>query len=174
METRHTGVVLKGERVTLRSATEADVDWIVGLLDGPGVVEWWPGQSREHMARKIAGTAAAVPLVIELEGELVGYIQYHEETEPGYRHAGIDVSVAHGHQGRGIGPDAVRTLARHLFVDLGHHRVVIDPAAHNQRAIRAYEKVGFQRVGVMRRYERGADGEWHDGLLMDLLPEDLT
>jgi aminoglycoside 6'-N-acetyltransferase len=25
----------------------------------------------------------------------------------------------------------------------------------------------------MRRYERGADGEWHDGLLLDLLPEDL-
>jgi aminoglycoside 6'-N-acetyltransferase len=26
----------------------------------------------------------------------------------------------------------------------------------------------------MRRYERGPDGTWHDGLLMDLLPEDLT
>jgi aminoglycoside 6'-N-acetyltransferase len=25
----------------------------------------------------------------------------------------------------------------------------------------------------MRRYERGADGTWHDGLLMDLLPGDL-
>jgi aminoglycoside 6'-N-acetyltransferase len=28
-------------------------------------------------------------------------------------------------------------------------------------------------VGVMRRYERGVDGSWHDGLLLDLLPEDL-
>jgi aminoglycoside 6'-N-acetyltransferase len=26
----------------------------------------------------------------------------------------------------------------------------------------------------MRRYERGVDGTWHDGLLMDLLAEDLT
>jgi aminoglycoside 6'-N-acetyltransferase len=34
--------------------------------------------------------------------------------------------------------------------------------------------VGFQPVGVLRRYERGPDGSWHDGLLMDLLPEDLT
>jgi aminoglycoside 6'-N-acetyltransferase len=33
--------------------------------------------------------------------------------------------------------------------------------------------VGFQPVGVMRRYELGPDGVWHDGLLMDLLPEDL-
>ena len=34
-------------------------------------------------------------------------------------------------------------------------------------------KVGFRPVGVMRRYERGPDGEWHDGLLMELLAEDL-
>jgi aminoglycoside 6'-N-acetyltransferase len=38
----------------------------------------------------------------------------------------------------------------------------------------AYQRVGFRPVGVMRRYERGPDGCWHDGLLMDLLPEDLT
>jgi aminoglycoside 6'-N-acetyltransferase len=26
---------------------------------------------------------------------------------------------------------------------------------------------------VMRRYERSADGTWHDGLLMDLLREEF-
>lgn len=26
----------------------------------------------------------------------------------------------------------------------------------------------------MRDYERDADGSWHDGLLMDLLPDDLS
>lgn len=35
--------------------------------------------------------------------------------------------------------------------------------------------VGFRPVGVMRRNERDADGSgWHDGLLMDLLAEELT
>jgi aminoglycoside 6'-N-acetyltransferase len=67
----------------------------------------------------------------------------------------------------------VRTLARWLFDVRGHHRITIDPAVANERAIRAYERVGFRRVGVMRRYERGADGTWHDGLLLDLLPEEL-
>ncbi len=75
--------------------------------------------------------------------------------------------------GRGIGSDAVRTLARHLIVDRGHHRLVIDPAADNAAAIRCYSKVGFKPVGVMRRYERGDDGAWHDGLLMDLLADEL-
>jgi len=77
----------------------------------------------------------------------------------------------HGH---GLGSDAVRTLARDLIVDRGHHRLVIDPAADTAAAIRCYAKVGFKPVGVMRRYERGLDGAWHDGLLMDLLAEELT
>ena len=72
-------------------------------------------------------------------------------------------------QGRGLGTDAVRTLARYLLEVRGHHRLTIDPAADNARAIRTYEKVGFKPVGVMRRYERGVDGTYHDGLLMDML-----
>jgi aminoglycoside 6'-N-acetyltransferase len=51
---------------------------------------------------------------------------------------------------------------------------VIDPAASNERAIKAYERVGFKPVGVMRSYERGPDGTFHDGLLMDLLAEELA
>ena len=74
----------------------------------------------------------------------------------------------------GLGTDAVRTLAIHLIDDLGHHRLTIDPAADNAAAIRAYEKVGFRAVGLMRRYERGSDGTWHDNLLMDLLADELT
>jgi len=64
----------------------------------------------------------------------------------------------------------VRRVVRHLIDGLGHHRITIDPAAANAAAIRTYEKVGFRVVGVMRRYERDADGSgWHDGLLMELL-----
>jgi aminoglycoside 6'-N-acetyltransferase len=52
--------------------------------------------------------------------------------------------------------------------------LTIDPAADNEAAIKAYEKVGFGRVGIMRAYERGPDGTWHDGLLMDMLAEELV
>lgn len=50
---------------------------------------------------------------------------------------------------------------------------MIDPAADNVAAIRGYGKVGFRPVGIMRQYERGSDGTWHDGLLMDLLAAEL-
>ncbi len=68
----------------------------------------------------------------------------------------------------------MRTVARWLLEVRGHHRITIDPAAANVHAIRAYAKVGFRPVGVMREYERGPDGTWHDGLLMDLLRGELT
>ena len=111
--------------------------------------------------------------MIEFEDHVVGWIQWQAEADPDYRHASIDIYVDPAVHGRGIGTDAVRTLARHLFVDHGHHRLTIDPAADNAAAIRSYSKVGFRPVGVMRQYERGADDSWHDNLLMDLLADDL-
>jgi aminoglycoside 6'-N-acetyltransferase len=60
-----------------------------------------------------------------------------------------------------------------LFDERGHHRVTIDPAVANAAAIRAYEKAGFEPVGVMRRYEQEPDGpNWRDALLMELLAAD--
>ena len=68
----------------------------------------------------------------------------------------------------------MRRLVRHLIDERGHHRITIDPGTGNTAAIRSYEKVGFRPVGVMRRYERpvGSD-EWRDGLLMELLDDDV-
>ena len=65
-------------------------------------------------------------------------------------------------------------VARWLIGERGHHRLIIDPAAANTRAIRTYPSLGFKPVGVLRRYEQGPDGTWHDGLLMDLLAEELS
>ena len=111
---------------------------------------------------------------ITFDGVLVGSIQYADETGADSTHAGIDLFLDTAHQGQGLGSDAIRTLARHLLEVRGHHRLTIDPAVANERAIRTYRRVGFRPVGVMRQYERGPDGTWHDGLLLDLLTGELT
>jgi GNAT superfamily N-acetyltransferase len=85
-----------------------------------------------------------VAYVIELEGRIVGWIQWQAEDDRDYRHASIDIYVDPAVHGRGVCTDAVRTLARHLIVDHGHHRLEIDPAADNAAAIRCYTKVGFR------------------------------
>jgi aminoglycoside 6'-N-acetyltransferase len=166
-------IELKGERVVLRPLTEADVPALVAIQAQPSVARWWDQPDESDLRKQAAGESEETSFTITVGGTLAGLIQYVEENEPMYRHAGIDLFLSEDFQGRGLGTDAVRTLARHLVDDRGHHRLTIDPAADNRAAIRAYEKVGFRPVGVMRRYERAADGEWRDGLLMDLLAEEL-
>jgi aminoglycoside 6'-N-acetyltransferase len=142
------------------------------ILATPEVARWWgdPDGETEGLYEVEEGYSV---YVIEDDGVVVGLIQGCEELDPQYRHAGIDIAVHPGFHGRGIGTDAIRTLARHLFAR-GHHRLTIDPAAANETAIRVYTKVGFRPVGVLRGYERGPDGTWHDGLLLDLLNGELT
>jgi aminoglycoside 6'-N-acetyltransferase len=167
------GPVLQGEHVVLRRATRAEVPRFAAILASPEVSRWWGTPlSGEALSRELL-EEDAVAYAIEIDGEVAGMIQYHEENEPNYRSAGIDIFLAPDRHGHGLGADAVRTMARYLFEQRGHHRLTIDPAAGNAQAIAAYGKVGFKPVGLMRQYERGPDGTWHDGLLMDLLRDEF-
>ncbi len=162
-------VVLRGERVILRPLGEADVPRIVELANDPSVARWWPNVTAKDVHEELP-----LSFAVTLADDVIGLAQYYEETDPDYRHAGMDLFLGAPWQGRGFGTDVVRTLARYLVCERGHHRLVIDPAAENTIAIRCYERLGFRRVGVMRRYERGPDGQWRDGLLLDLLAEELA
>jgi aminoglycoside 6'-N-acetyltransferase len=162
---------LRGRRVVLRPVADTDRPRLREILAEPEVARWWALSASSAEASEDDGE---VQLAIELDGTLVGVIQYAEEGDPDYRHAGVDIYLTTAVHGGGLGPDAIRTLARHLFDVRGHHRLTIDPAAANTRAIAAYTKVGFRPVGIMRQHERGPDGTWHDGLLMDLLRDELT
>lgn len=167
-------LLLPGQAITLRTATEADVGDLAAIRSTPEVRRRWRG---DDLAGEIRSDIAdeELHLLVVLEADVVvGAIQFHVEDEPDYRHAGIDIYLDPAVHGRGLGADAVRTLARHLIGALGHHRLTIDPALDNRAAIGCYEKVGFRPVGVLRRYERQADGTWSDGLLMDLVAEELT
>ncbi len=164
---------LHGEQVVLRPLKAGDAPRLAELAADPDVTRWWPNVTEADLVQQAEGRDDSTGLAVLHAGELVGLAQYSEELDPDYRHASIDVFLAAPYQGRGLGTDTVRTLARHLVRDRGHHRLTIDPAAHNARAIRCYEKVGFRQVGVMREYERGADGTWHDGVLLDLLAGEL-
>jgi aminoglycoside 6'-N-acetyltransferase len=165
--------VLRGDRVVVRPATPADVGRLAEIFAEPEVARWWRSEDGKRAAAEFVEGNGSVPFVIELEGDVIGGMQYAEEEDPEYRHAGIDIFLATAHQGAGLGTGALRLLVRHLIEERGHHRLVIDPEVANERAIRCYEKVGFKPVGVMRQYTRRADGTWHDGLLMDLLAGEL-
>ena len=140
----------------------------------PEVAQWWGGWDLERVERELIADEEEEWLAIELDGEPVGIVGWWEEGDPQYRYAGIDISLRTGCTAGAWARTPCARSPAGCSTSAGITGVTIDPAADNDRAIRCYERVGFRRVGVMRRYERLASGESRDGLLMDLLPEELT
>jgi aminoglycoside 6'-N-acetyltransferase len=167
------GDELKGRRVTLVPVIAEHIEELLRIRCTPEVQARW-GEEPEADDWPF-DEAGITPFTVMQDGRIVGFIQYGEEETPAYRHASIDVFLDPAIHGQRLGRDAIWTLAHYLIHERRHHRIVIDPAVDNAAAIRCYASVGFRPVGVMRRYERDADGRgWHDGLLMDLLGEELS
>ena len=165
---------IRGERVTLRRVEPGDAPRLATILALPDVARWWPAFDLARVrAEFLVEQPDYVAYAIVVDGGVVGLIQTNEEQDPEFRHATIDLFLDPAVHGQGLGPEAIRALIGHLIEVNGHHRVTIDPAAANVRAIRAYEKVGFRSVGILRQYQRFPDGTWQDALLMDLLADDL-
>jgi aminoglycoside 6'-N-acetyltransferase len=146
-----------GERreLVLRPISEGDEAELLRIHRTPEVAQWWDAPAEGFPWDEPESTR----FTIEVEGKVAGMIQFAEELDRKYRHASIDLFIDPALHGRGLGAEAVRQVVRHLIDERGHHRITIDPATANIAAIRSYEKVGFRPVGVMRRYERDADGE---------------
>jgi aminoglycoside 6'-N-acetyltransferase len=171
---------LRGDQTVLRPPVDDDIDALTRILAHPEVARWWEGYDRDRVRDELlaegdGGSFAIVPLAPDGSPaeELVGFIQYYEQEDPDYRHAGIDLFVDPDHSGRGVGRDAIVTLARYLVDRRAHHRIIIDPSASNERAIAVFKAIGFREVGIMRRYERRADGTWGDNMLLELLADEL-
>jgi aminoglycoside 6'-N-acetyltransferase len=153
--------------VELRGLRPGDEVELIRILATPEVARWW-GEPDDGFPWR--DEPDSTRLAIEVDGALAGMIQFSEELDPRYRHAGIDLFLDPALHGRGAGTEAVTRLVRHLVGERGHHRITIDPARENAAAIRCYEKAGFEVVGIMRDYERDTTGgSWHDGVLMELV-----
>ncbi len=169
-----TGRVRDGRQareLVLRELRDADEAELLRIHRTPEVARWWGAPDDGFPWSDDPG---CVRLAIVLDGRVAGLIQFEEELTPRFRHASIDLFLDPSLHGRGLGAEAVRCVVRHLIDERGHHRITIDPATSNAVAIRAYEKVGFRPVGVMRCYERDPGGaQWRDALLMELLADDV-
>lgn len=168
---------LHTQRLTLREPCPDDLAPLTAILAEPAVARFWRGYDQALVQQDLLHRHDDVDVLVivkngDAENRVIGAIQYSQSEDEEYRHAGIDLFLSTSYQGRGLGSEAIRAVLEHLFETLGHHRVTIDPSAENERAIRTYERLGFRPVGLMRQYERGVDGTFHDGLLLELLASD--
>ncbi len=161
-------VTLDGARgLLLRRAREDDLAPLGEILAEPEVRRWWGPFDPETAFDELETS-----FVIVVDGVVCGWLLFAEENWWQYPSVGFDIALATALHGRGYGREALRVAIRH-FVGRGHHRFTIDPAVDNERAIRTYAGIGFKPVGVLRSCERRGDA-WCDGLLMDLLADELV
>lgn len=86
-----------------------------------------------------------------------------------HRNAELQIRIGDNEsQSRGLGSEAIKLLVNFGFKDLNLHRLHLHVFATNERAIRAYEKCGFVREGLLREAAH-INGEFVDVLYMGLL-----
>jgi aminoglycoside 6'-N-acetyltransferase len=140
------------------------------LRQEPGVMRWW----QEPRDGWLDDEPDMHRRTVLLDDAVIGYVQWYEESDPMYRHASVDLFLDPAVRGRGLGTEVVRTVCAHLVDERGFHRLTIDPEVENEVAIACYRKAGFRPIGVARGYQRDRSGVWKDGLLMDLLADELV
>jgi aminoglycoside 6'-N-acetyltransferase len=133
--------------------SRADLALIRRWLSTPEVVRWW-GEPEEQY-ELVSGDLDHPDMdqfIVSLDGRAFGYIQTYAlstwnqgfgEHPAGTR--GIDQFIGESDMmGRGHGSNFIRRFVDELLRD-GIPRVVTDPDPANARAVRAYERAGFQR-----------------------------
>jgi RimJ/RimL family protein N-acetyltransferase len=165
--------------VSIRRARDDDVDFLVELVTHDDVEPFLaavrPKSFEEVLAdveRSQAAPEAFGVFVVEVDGVRAGTMGF-ERANRRSRIADLGGLAVHPEfRGRRVGDEAARLFQRHLFDDLGYHRLQLEIYGFNERAMRHAERSGFVREGVRRKaYWR--DGAWVDGVLYGLVAEDL-
>jgi RimJ/RimL family protein N-acetyltransferase len=175
--------VIEQDGIRLRRAQPEDVDFMVELVTHEEVQPYLSvvrPRDRDSLLQDVRRSQEAPDEC----GRFV--IEVQEDCE--WRRAGLmafdianrrsriadlgGLAVHPDFRGRRLSDEAARLFQRHLFDDLGFHRLQLEIYGFNERAITHAERSGFVREGVRRRaYWR--HGEWVDGVLFGLLAEDL-
>jgi len=172
--------MLQGERVQLRALERGDLPTIVRWFNDPAVRRRLARVEPMSLAEEerwfdalLRATTEVVFGIVDDNGVFVGTCGLHR-IDWRNRHAALGIVIGDAaDQGRGLGTDAVRTLLRHAFANLGLHRVELEVLADNAPAIRCYERLAFVREGV-RKDARFLDGAFVDLILMRMLSSEWS
>ncbi len=169
---------IRGERIMLRAFRPEDADPLWSSMDNEEFNRLTGSHgtfTREmidaYVARQIAADDdSRASFIISLPGdsqalgEVVINEVDHDNHSANIRIAMFDESGV----GRGYGTEAMRLMVNYGFTQMNLHRISLGVYAFNPRAIRAYEKVGFKREGVLRD-DLFWGGEYVDSIVMSIL-----
>ncbi|MCU1594545.1 MAG: hypothetical protein JWO12_1937 [Frankiales bacterium] len=177
--------MLRGEQVVLRAVERDDVAQL--HVWGQDHDEWPNVNDQAHLPETVddklsryddgkAWRASDDKVsfaidALDVEGQLIGYVTLWG-IDPFNRRAHLGIALGPEARGKGYGRDACRTLLRYAFEHRGLHRVQLEVLADTERAIRAYQAVGFVEDGRLR--ESGwVQGRFVDEIVMSVLAHEF-
>ena len=172
----HVGVrpLVRSDAWAIDALRSANVDWLskwdATIPTGAGI----PIQTQAALIafqRRKAKAGLMMPFAVTWDGELVGQITVNTITRGSALSASIGYWIAESHAGRGATTLAVALVSDHLLVKAGLHRVEIAIRPENAASLRVVEKLGFEEVGLARRYLH-INGAWRDHRIFQILAED--
>jgi len=167
---------LRGSQVSLRPMTYDDVRHLAKWGSDPEFRHYQWGQKagvfEERSARawieRMSRPGDSACWVIEHDGRPIGFANYRD-FHPKGKSAEIGIGIGQPDLwGKHLGRDALQTLMRYLFDELGLHRVGLSVVAFNDRAISMYKAVGFEVEGI-ERDGVGVEGGFVDDVKMGMV-----
>lgn len=170
---------IEGSEVFLSPVNPQDVEIYTKWLNQPEIVRLVGTQgiislpSEKDFLEKMAREDHNFAIVRQSDERLLGNCSLMDVNQ---RHRTATAGLFLGDpetMSRGYGSQALALLLQYAFDEVNLHNVMLNVYEYNPRAIRAYEKVGFQLIGRRRqcRYDRG---EVYDVVKMDILPQELN
>jgi len=129
--------------------TTFDDPWIIPAPGSYERIEWYAHYIETPVTRLYA--------IDTLDGVMIGHISLRDIERRAQARLGI--GLAPGEVSKGYGPESLAAFLDYYFDVLGFERMVLDVAATNERARRAYLRLGFRDFGEHHR-SYGADAQW--------------
>lgn len=151
-----TGVVLKTERLTLRSWKESDLNdlYAYASVDGVGQMAGWNPHRRIEESQVILDMfiQGKSTFALEYHGNVIGSLgvdKYSEENYPelaALQGREIGYVLAKEYWGQGLMPEAVQAVIDWLFREIQLDFIICGHFDRNSRSRRVVEKCGFQYI----------------------------
>ena len=171
--------MIRGQRTRLRAIEREDLPTFVRWLNDPEVRQYLAMYMPMSMAeeerwfeRQLEDPDSRIFAIETEDGGHIGNIGLHS-IDWKNRKALLGIVIGEKeYWGQGYGSDAIRTLLGFAFGEMNLHRVFLTVYDYNERAIRCYEKSGFQHEGRLRE-ARFSDSRYHDELMMGILQKEF-
>ncbi|WP_354644119.1 GNAT family N-acetyltransferase [Kitasatospora camelliae] len=174
--------MIEGKLTRLRALRAEDAEDHLRWRNDPEVVKWSAagdpcfgpvtaeaiGLTFDALLRLVPREAAVLTVEDRTDGRVIGMADYRD-LDPYAGVATLGVTIGEPEfWGRGHGSEALGLLVDHLFGAYGLRRLELDTWSGNERAVRAFGKLGFREEG-RRREAVLMGGERYDRVLFGLL-----